>query len=79
MAPITLVEEGLASGQAASDNAGNTIVIVGMGCRLPGDVRDASGLWDLLVSKGTGYREFGDHRFELENFYHPNPDRPGSV
>ncbi|KAI1462952.1 polyketide synthase [Daldinia caldariorum] len=65
-----------------NDGSGNNpepIAIVGMGCRWPGDVQDASGLWELLKNKQTGYREFGDHRFPLSGFHHPNPDRPGSI
>lgn len=49
------------------------------GCRWPGDVRDVSGFWELLKRKQSGYRKFGDHRFELSGFQHPNPDRPGSI
>uniref|UniRef100_A0A8H7K7F4 Carrier domain-containing protein n=1 Tax=Bionectria ochroleuca TaxID=29856 RepID=A0A8H7K7F4_BIOOC len=30
------------------------IAIVGMGCRMPGEVRSPSDLWELLISKGVG-------------------------
>jgi len=55
------------------------IAIVGMGCRWPGGVRDASGLWELLKNKRSGYREFGDHRFSRKGFHHPNSEHPGTV
>lgn len=42
-------------------------------------MNDTSGLWDLLIQKRTGFKKFGDHRFELDGFYHPNADRPGSI
>ncbi|KAL3485020.1 hypothetical protein BJX62DRAFT_243351 [Aspergillus germanicus] len=55
------------------------IAIVGMGCRWPGSVRSPSALWTLLHTKQSGYRPFGDHRFPLSGFYHPNPDHPGTI
>lgn len=42
-------------------------------------MRDAPGLWELLKRKGSGYREFGDHRFSAAGFYHPDPNRPGTI
>ncbi|KAI0147234.1 putative polyketide synthase [Xylariaceae sp. FL1272] len=53
------------------------IVIVGMGCRLPGGIHHAEGLWELLINKRTGYQDFGDHRFSKHSFYHADPDKPG--
>ncbi|KAL7623513.1 hypothetical protein AAE478_007196 [Parahypoxylon ruwenzoriense] len=55
------------------------IAIVGLGCRWPGGVRDAPGLWELLKNKRSGYREFDAPRFSAKGFYHPNPDRPGTM
>ncbi|KAK2764515.1 Type I Iterative PKS [Arachnomyces sp. PD_36] len=55
------------------------IAIVGLGCRWPGGVHDAPGLWELLKNKRSGYREFDAPRFSAKGFYHPNPDRPGSM
>ncbi|KAF2686244.1 hypothetical protein K458DRAFT_441826 [Lentithecium fluviatile CBS 122367] len=50
-----------------------------LGCRWPGGVRDAPGLWELLKEKRSGYKEFGEPRFSSKGFYHPNHDRPGSM
>ncbi|ROT40784.1 hypothetical protein SODALDRAFT_396446 [Sodiomyces alkalinus F11] len=55
------------------------VAISGMGCRWPGGVSDSPGLWELLRNKQSGYRDYGDHRFSAEGFYHPNTDRPGTV
>ncbi|KAI1764349.1 beta-ketoacyl synthase [Hypoxylon sp. FL1150] len=66
-------------GEEFSGHATEPIAIVGMGCRFPGDVQDASGLWQLLKNKQTGYRQFGDHRFSNEGFYHPDPGQPGTM
>lgn len=32
----------------------------------------------MLKSKGSGYQEFTDARINLDGFYHPNQNRPGS-
>jgi acyl transferase domain-containing protein len=50
-----------------------------IGCRWPGGVRDAPGLWELLKNKRSGYREFSEPRFSTKGFYHPNQDRPGTM
>lgn len=32
-----------------------------------------------MSEKGTGYREFGSDRLNLDGYYHPNSQRPGSI
>ncbi|KAF1948501.1 ketoacyl-synt-domain-containing protein [Byssothecium circinans] len=54
------------------------IAIVGMGCRLPGGVSSSKDLWELLRNKRNGYREFTSDKANLDGYYHPNPQRPGS-
>lgn len=41
------------------------------GCRLPGDVKSASNLWDLL-EKRSGHSEIPPSRWNINAFYHPN-------
>ncbi|RYP70067.1 hypothetical protein DL771_005684 [Monosporascus sp. 5C6A] len=65
--------------QGAQKGAPEPVAIVGMGCRWPGGVRDSPGLWELLRNKRFGYRDYGDHRFSSQGFYHLHADRPGSV
>ncbi|KAF2740098.1 ketoacyl-synt-domain-containing protein [Polyplosphaeria fusca] len=55
------------------------IAIVGMGCRLPGDVSSPSDLWELLMAERTGFREFGEDNINVNGFYHPDVQRPGSI
>ncbi|KAI1084321.1 putative polyketide synthase [Whalleya microplaca] len=55
------------------------IAIVGMGCRWPGGVRNPSQLWDLLKNKRDGWAKFSSDRINVDGFYHPNGQRPGSM
>ncbi|KAI9148767.1 Prosolanapyrone synthase [Paramyrothecium foliicola] len=55
------------------------IAIVGMGCRWPGGVRNPSQLWDLLKEQRDGWSEFRADRINMDGFYHPNGQRPGSI
>ncbi|KAF2180125.1 hypothetical protein K469DRAFT_640404, partial [Zopfia rhizophila CBS 207.26] len=50
-----------------------------MGCRLPGSITNPSELWDLLSNKRTGRRDFSPSRINLNGFYHPDHQKPGSI
>jgi acyl transferase domain-containing protein/NADPH:quinone reductase-like Zn-dependent oxidoreductase len=52
------------------------IAVVGIGCRLPGGVRDVASYWDLLASARCVIREIPPERWSLDGFYDPAPDRP---
>ncbi|KAK8062454.1 hypothetical protein PG997_014551 [Apiospora hydei] len=55
------------------------IAVVGMGCRLPGDVKSTADFWDLMMSKGTGQTpKVPSSRFNIDAHFHKNNDRPGS-
>ena len=38
------------------------VVIIGMSCRLPGEVRNSEELWELLVTRGDAIGEFPSDR-----------------
>ncbi|SES16961.1 pimaricinolide synthase PimS1 [Lentzea xinjiangensis] len=64
-----LTGEGLADDVVAHGHAGDDdpIVIVGMACRLPGDVNSPEDLWQLLITGGDGVTTFpGDRGWEAE-------------
>ncbi|CAJ2505535.1 Uu.00g129290.m01.CDS01 [Anthostomella pinea] len=55
------------------------IAVIGMGCRLPGDVGSPAQFWDMLINKGTGNTpKVPSNRFNIDAHIHKNNDRPGS-
>lgn len=63
----------------ARNNEPEPIAIVGMGCRLPGGVKSPADLWKLLVEERSGQCDVPASRWNIDGFYHPNIDRPGSM
>jgi acyl transferase domain-containing protein/NADPH:quinone reductase-like Zn-dependent oxidoreductase/acyl carrier protein len=50
------------------------VAIVGMSCRLPGDVRDPHGLWELLAGRVDAISEFpADRGWDIEGLYGADP------
>ncbi|MYU16289.1 KR domain-containing protein, partial [Streptomyces sp. SID8361] len=55
------------------------IAIIAMSCRFPGDVRTPEDLWELLAEGRDGIARLPEDRgWDLEAFYDPDPDRPGT-
>ncbi|CAN8104631.1 unnamed protein product [Discula destructiva] len=62
-----------------SDDQLEPIAVVGMGCRLPGNVKSASDFWDMMINKRSGNTpKVPSSRFNIDAHYHTNNDRPGS-
>ncbi len=56
------------------------IAIVGIGCRYPGGVCSADGLWQLVDAGMDGMSEFpGDRGWQLDALYDPDLRRPGTT
>ncbi|KAK3363389.1 hypothetical protein B0T25DRAFT_39336 [Lasiosphaeria hispida] len=63
-----------------AENGGEScpIAIVGVACRFPGDASNPEGLWDVLSSGRSAFKEFPQDRLNINGFYHPSPDRSDS-
>jgi acyl transferase domain-containing protein len=62
-----------------SQSAPMPLAIVGMSCRLPGDVSSLEDFWELLTNSRDGYREFPSDRFNWKAYYHPNQARKDAM
>ena len=54
------------------------IAIIGIGCRFPG-AQDARAFWNLLRNGVDAIREVPADRFNLHDFYDPDPAAPGKI
>ena len=55
------------------------IAIVGIGCRLPGGVRNPDDLWALLAGSVDAIVEIPKERWDVSEMYHPDTARPGRM
>lgn len=55
---------------AASDSGLIPIAVVGMGMRLPGDVRSSTEFWETLINKKDGHGKVPPTRYNADSFYH---------
>ena len=53
------------------------IAIVGMGCHFPGNVRNPEQFWDLLKNGREGHIDVPAERWDMDDFYDPDPGIPG--
>ncbi|GAB7352403.1 hypothetical protein MBLNU459_g2831t1 [Dothideomycetes sp. NU459] len=56
-----------------------SIAVVGLSLRLPGDANDLDGLWNLLESGQPAWTPVPPDRYNGEAFYHPNADDPNGT
>ncbi|WP_282036572.1 type I polyketide synthase [Saccharicrinis aurantiacus] len=61
------------------DQKKEPIAIVGIGCRLPGDVNSPKEFWEALKSGFNGIVDVPSDRWSNEEFYDPNPDKAGKI
>ncbi len=66
-----------AVGSAPVDD--DPIAIVAMACRFPGGSSDPDRFWQLLADGRDAVSELpGDRGWDVDSFYHPDPDRTGT-
>lgn len=55
------------------------LAVVGIGCRFPGGVTDATSFWELLIQGRSGIIEVPDDRWNRDRFYHADRAIPGRM
>ncbi len=65
--------ETVAAGEA------DAIAIVGMGCRFPGGADSPDAYWNLLRQGQSAVTEIPPDRWDVDEFYDPNPETPGTM
>ncbi|KAK3946793.1 hypothetical protein QBC32DRAFT_401942 [Pseudoneurospora amorphoporcata] len=55
------------------------IAIVGMACRMPGNVSTPAEFWELCTRARSGWSEIPTQRFNSARFHHPNQGRGGTL
>jgi acyl transferase domain-containing protein len=53
------------------------IAVIGMACRLPGGVNSPEQLWDALIGGADLVTEIPSDRWDVDEFYDPEPGVPG--
>lgn len=63
------------AGRGAADEP---IAIVAVACRFPGSP-DPDAYWEVLSGAVDAIREIPDDRFDIDEFYDPDPETPGKI
>lgn len=67
-----------ANGQAGEQPELMPIAIVGMSCRLSGDVSTLHDFWQMVSRMRCGWSEIPQERFSKDAYHHPNPAKKGA-
>ena len=63
---------------AAPTRSDEPIAIVALACRFPG-APDPEAYWELLSGAVDAIREIPDDRFDIDEYYDPDPEAPGKI
>ncbi|MDL2082175.1 SDR family NAD(P)-dependent oxidoreductase, partial [Streptomyces sp. GXMU-J15] len=78
--PEVVEEQADVPGAEQSGANDDPVVIIGMSCRLPGGVDSPEALWELLAEGRDAITRCPDDRgWDIEDYYDPDPERPGST
>jgi acyl transferase domain-containing protein/NADPH:quinone reductase-like Zn-dependent oxidoreductase/SAM-dependent methyltransferase len=75
---LLAVEDLKARLEAAEGRRQEPIAVVGLGCRMPG-AEDPEAYWRLLRDGGCPLRETPADRWDVDEYYDPDPDAPGKM
>src|ERR1700733_6758277 len=76
---VRMIGEMQAKLDASEREKREPIAIIGMGCRFPGQATSPGAYWNLLRDGGDGIREGPPDRWDIDAFYDPDPDCPGTM
>lgn len=76
--PATAAGARALSAATSASPADDPIAIVAVACRFPGSA-DPDAYWDLLSGGVDAIREIPDDRFDIDEFYDPDPEAPGKI
>lgn len=62
-----------------NQSAKEPIAVIGMSCRFPGGCTTPEKFWEFLQNKGDGVRDIPQERWDVEEFYDPEPGVPGKM
>ncbi len=55
------------------------IAIIGIGCRFPGSANDPESFWNLLMQGVDAIQVVPRERWDIDQYYDPDPDHPGKM
>jgi myxalamid-type polyketide synthase MxaB len=64
--------------ERAEHDQSEPVAVIGMGCRFPG-AADPAAFWDLLARGGDAITEVPRDRWDIDEFYDPDPEKPGRM
>ncbi|MBE9104445.1 SDR family NAD(P)-dependent oxidoreductase, partial [Nostoc cf. edaphicum LEGE 07299] len=65
--------------EAVERSKSEPIAIIGMGCRFPGGANDPETFWQLLHDGVDAITEIPPQRWDIDDFYDPDPNTPGKM
>ncbi|MDP7702944.1 type I polyketide synthase [Mycobacterium sp. TY815] len=74
-----LARELVRAGTAFPTDVAEPIAVIGMGCRLPGNVHGPQDFWQLLLDGRDTIGEVPADRWDADAFYDPDPETPGKM
>ncbi|SPM37624.1 phenolpthiocerol synthesis type-I polyketide synthase PpsD [Mycobacterium rhizamassiliense] len=74
-----LARELVRAGTAFPTEVAEPIAVVGIGCRLPGNVTGPESFWQLLVDGRDAVGDVPADRWDGDAFYDPDPQAPGRM
>ena len=76
--PTANLEHHALGGTAAGGPRYSRSTIVAVACRFPG-APDPEAYWDLLSGGVDAIREIPEDRFDVDEYYDPDPEAPGKI